>query len=206
MDEQQPVVHKGQPESADNGGSVDSATAGMEGNPASGGTSSSQAEPQSGMPPATAPEMTKSEPAKVVSDKKLAANRANAQHSTGAKTPEGKQRSAQNSRKHGFFARQPLPAGQKGDDLWAAYRDLAAGIWEHFEPMNYLEGLLTEKVITESIRLSRLLEYESQYIGQVGAFHSQGVDRILRFQGSINRQLFQAMKESLTVSALSNLF
>jgi hypothetical protein len=68
---------------------------------------------------------------KPVSPAKLAANRANAQHSTGPKTLEGKERSKQNSRKHGFFARQPLPQGPEGDQLWEAYSDLYAGIFEH---------------------------------------------------------------------------
>src|ERR1035437_9715121 len=39
-----------------------------------------------------------------VSDKQLAANRANAARSTGPRSPEGKSRSAQNTRKHGFTA------------------------------------------------------------------------------------------------------
>src|SRR5439155_4069536 len=41
---------------------------------------------------------------KPVSPKQLAANQANAAQSTGPRTPEGKARSAQNSRQHGFTA------------------------------------------------------------------------------------------------------
>ena len=41
---------------------------------------------------------------KPVSPKRLAANHANAARSTGPRSAEGKARSAQNSRKHGFTA------------------------------------------------------------------------------------------------------
>jgi hypothetical protein len=61
--------------------------------------------------------------------------------------------------------------------------------------VGYLEGLLTEKVIAESIRFSLLLQYEAKCVCEERAFHWQGIDRILRFQSAINRQLFQAMKE-----------
>ena len=133
--------------------------------------------------------------AKSVSAAKLAANRRNAQRSTGPRTPEGKAHSSQNSRKHGFFARQPLPAGEEGDQLWEEYRDLVDGIWEYYQPEGYMEGLLTEKIATESIRFSRLLDCEGQQIVRRGAFFGQEIDRILRFQSAINRQLFQTMHE-----------
>jgi hypothetical protein len=133
--------------------------------------------------------------AKSVSPRKLAANRANAQHSTGPQTADGKAKSSQNSRKHGFFAHKPLPAGEEGEQLWEEYRELVDGIWEYYQPVGYMEGLLTEKIATESIRFSRLLDYESKYLGERQAFHFRGVDRVLRFQSAINRQLFQTMHE-----------
>jgi hypothetical protein len=58
-----------------------------------------------------------------------------------------------------------------------------------------MEGFLAEKIATESIRYSRLLDFEGYYVGEKRAFNWDGVDRILRFQGAINRQLFQAIHE-----------
>jgi hypothetical protein len=78
--------------------------------------------------------------------------------------------------------------------LWHDYREFYDGIWEHYRPVDYLEGLLTEKIATECIRFSRLLGYESTLSG-VRVFMEPGVDRLLRYQSAINRQLFQAMKE-----------
>jgi len=147
--------------------------------------------PQSG----AAAEQPAEAQSKSVSPAKLAANRANAQRSTGPKTPEGKAKSKENSRKHGFFATQPLPNGPEGDKLWEAYSDLYLGIFEHYQPVGYMESLLTEKIAAESIRFSRLLAFESVYIHQRHAFHGQGVDRVLRYQAAINRQLFQAIHE-----------
>src|SRR5207244_13451629 len=49
----------------------------------------------------------------MISTEKLAANQANAQFSTGPKTPEGKARSAVNSRTHGLCAKEILVAAKK---------------------------------------------------------------------------------------------
>jgi hypothetical protein len=132
---------------------------------------------------------------KAISPQKLLANQANAQRSTGPKTPEGKQNSSQNSRKHGFFARQPFPYGEAGNKMWDVYSELYFGIINHYQPIGYMEQLLAEKVATEFIRFSRLLSFEGSYMGEKGAFHCAGINRILRFQSAINRQLFQTMVE-----------
>jgi hypothetical protein len=89
------------------------------------------------------------------------------------------------------FAHQPIPAG---DELWPAYGDLYSGVFEHYQPVGYLEKLLTEKLTTEFIRLSILFAYEGVYTGG-GAIHFDGVNLVPRFQSAINRKLFQTMKE-----------
>lgn len=62
---------------------------------------------------------------KNVSAAKLAANRANAQHSTGPRTPEGKQQVSGNARKHGFRGTRffcPDELRTLLDEIDAAYR------------------------------------------------------------------------------------
>jgi hypothetical protein len=132
---------------------------------------------------------------KTSSAAKIAASRENGKRSNGPTSPEGKAKSSRNSYKHGFFARQPLPPGEAGAALWGAYQDLVAGIWEYYKPVGYLEGLLTEKIATESIRFSRLLTFERELTKGINMFNWNGLDRLLRYQGTINRQLFQAMRE-----------
>ncbi|HUL32629.1 MAG TPA: hypothetical protein VL128_01990 [Candidatus Eisenbacteria bacterium] len=132
---------------------------------------------------------------KTSSPAKIAASRGNGKRSNGPTSPEGKAKSSRNSYKHGFFARQPLPPGEAGAALWGAYQDLVAGIWGYYKPVGYLEGLLTEKIATESIRFSRLLTFERELTRGINLFNWNGLDRLLRYQGTINRQLFQAMRE-----------
>jgi hypothetical protein len=132
---------------------------------------------------------------KTSSAAKIASSRENGKRSNGPTSSEGKAKSSRNSYKHGFFARQPLPPGEAGAALWGAYQDLVAGIWEYYKPVGYLEGLLTEKIATESIRFSRLLTFESNLVDGINLFSWNGLDRLLRYQGTINRQLFQAMRE-----------
>jgi len=59
---------------------------------------------------------------KAVSPAKLAANRANAQHSTGPKTEEGKRKSAYNAWQHGLCA----PIGN--NDLWIGAHAMALDV------------------------------------------------------------------------------
>ena len=91
-----------------------------------------------------------------MSPAQLAANRANAQKSTGPRTPEGKARSAQNARKHGFTATSfPVP---RLEDLQEIAR-LRADLFALYQPRNSQEMFalermaLTQQAILRSYRL-----------------------------------------------------
>jgi len=133
--------------------------------------------------------------ARGVSDRKLAANRENAKRSTGPKTTEGKATSARNSYKHGIFSATLIRQGESEKHDRAVFEEIADAIASYYKPVGFIEELLVEKITTETMRFRRLLSFEQQELGRKNAFWFQGVDRILRYQATINRQLFQAMEQ-----------
>src|SRR6266516_4385982 len=98
-------------------------------------------------------------PQNPISEKQLAANRANAARSTGPRTPEGKARSAQNSsRKHGFtpstFAVVRL---EDLHDIAHLKEDLLAV----YKPVNSQELFAVERIALAQQTLLRAARLES---------------------------------------------
>ena len=80
---------------------------------------------------------------KSLSEKQLAANRANAAKSTGPRTPEGKARAALNSRKHGLAAAAfTVTALEDRDALDNLIHDAVA----HYCPANSQEQFAVERI------------------------------------------------------------
>jgi hypothetical protein len=93
-----------------------------------------------------------------VSDKQLAANRANAAQSTGPRSPEGKTRSAQNSRKHGFTASTFAVVRLEEIDEVARLREDAIAV---YQPVNSQELFAIERISLAQqaiLRVERLHE------------------------------------------------
>src|SRR4051794_33620317 len=87
----------------------------------------------------------------MTSDARIAANRRNAQHSTGPRTAAGKARSSQNPTKHGLTsARICLP----GEDTQAYDRQLAEW-FRYYDARDPGRGLLVEQAVHASWRLDR---------------------------------------------------
>ena len=88
---------------------------------------------------------------------RLAANRANAQRSTGPRSVEGKARSSMNAVKHGLLSRQPLLA----DEDPAEYEELRDRLFEALAPDGAVEDLLVDDAVSLVWRLRRAREVES---------------------------------------------
>ena len=95
-----------------------------------------------------------------LSEKQLAANRANAQKSCGPKSPGGKYNSSRNAITHGFLATSVLLPGESRQ----RFLDLIASFVTEFEPSTTNEHHLVETLAHSRWRLLRLWTLEAAAI------------------------------------------
>jgi hypothetical protein len=138
---------------------------------------------------------------KTTSARKLEANRRNAQRSTGPKTPEGKAKSSQNAITHGIFVKKFLNGASP--ETVAEIEALAAGIWEHYQPANMLEEMLTQKIVIEAARDHRVLGLEQKFDEcSSGPIHLVAcLGHVVRYSTSTSRALYRAIQELERVQA-----
>jgi hypothetical protein len=89
--------------------------------------------------------------------KQLAANRLNAQKSTGPRTPQGKATSRYNAVKYGIFAVSQIMFGETAEDL----AELCAEYHERFSPVDAQERLLVDTLVHNEWRLRRMRGVEA---------------------------------------------
>jgi len=91
-----------------------------------------------------------------VSARKRAANRRNAQKSTGPRTAQGKARSSQNAVKLGLFSRQVVPSARLLDEDPAELEALLAALRRRYAPRGCEEELMVDRMASLWWRLQRL--------------------------------------------------
>ncbi len=143
------------------------------------------------------------------------ANQENAQHSTGPRTAEGKQRSSQNALKHGLCALDPLIPGEDPE----AFQEHFCEIELDLQPASAIESNLVEQIADVSWRLKRLSRIEAavitafydataeqplnqgndtdQLLGKALAHHNRldALDRLSRYEAQLSRRYHRALKE-----------
>ena len=128
--------------------------------------------------------------------KQIEANRANAQKSTGPKTPEGKAKSCLNRLSHGLASSVTIVPGEEPEEFKALLTDLMA----EYEPATPTEQILVEKMTMQqwlSLRAFRLQGeafLDRQLMGD-----SFGIPKdlglLIRYQATAEQAFHQAHNE-----------
>jgi hypothetical protein len=93
----------------------------------------------------------------VTSERQKTANQANARHSTGPKTLEGKAVVRLNALRHGLLARDVVLPGEDAD----AFEDLWNQVRADLSPVGPIEELLVDRIVNAIWRLRRLVRAET---------------------------------------------
>jgi hypothetical protein len=97
----------------------------------------------------------------VISQRKLEANRRNAQRSTGPRTEEGKSQSRRNALKHGILISAVLITKGSGAEDCAEFEQLLDSLHRDLAPVGALEEILVEKIAVCWWRQKRALQCEA---------------------------------------------
>ena len=93
----------------------------------------------------------------MATEKQIEANRRNAQHSTGPKTPAGKARSSMNALKHGLRSSLAVIPGESQEAFDALYDSLR----DDLKPTDAFEEILVREIASASWRIMRLHRSEA---------------------------------------------
>jgi len=140
----------------------------------------------------------------------LQANRANAQLSTGPRTPEGKERARYNSRKHGLLAEKLVADPADVKEFCLFYFDMHRDL----DAEGRLEEMLAERVISLAWRLTRAGKIEREVLlqgmnwarqqsehcqlGRAFRWDCEGTEalsKLTRYEGHLQRSLFKTLHE-----------
>ena len=132
----------------------------------------------------------------------LAANAANAQLSTGPRTPEGKQRSARNALTHGLTAREVviLPGERP------AFDEMRADLEDDLRPQGALEHTLFAQLVHAAWNLRRLRLLEAGLVTDapdplLDRSLERDLDRLARYHARAERSFYRALRELRALQA-----
>ena len=127
-------------------------------------------------------------------DKQIHANRENAQHSTGPRTPEGKARSSANRTTHALTGRHAILPSESAAD----FDHLVANLRKEWDPQSETESQQVELLAHHWWRLLRIARLENDAFTRPLEIRHQlaltdEVERISRYEARIRRAYYQAI-------------
>lgn len=109
------------------------------------------------------------------SERRIQANRLNAQRSMGPRTPTGKARSRLNSVRHGLLAQAAVISGGRAQEDEGAFRKLFRQLRHELQPVGVLEHMCVERIAVGYWRRRRALRYE---VGEIRRRVDSEIERV----------------------------
>jgi uncharacterized protein YecA (UPF0149 family) len=123
----------------------------------------------------------------MASPAQFTANRENAQHSTGPRTTEGRNRSSQNALRFGLFSTKNCVQPHETEE----YEALTSALWSDMRPQGPLQEMFATEIIRASWRLRRCAEVEAALAEKTTGDPMLDTD-LLRTQTAVDRARSQA--------------
>jgi hypothetical protein len=125
----------------------------------------------------------------MASPAQINANRQNAQHSTGPRTPEGKARSAANSLKDGFHSsRLVIP-----EEMRAEFDEFRSQLLKTTAPANVIEEQYYRRLLLHGWNLQRIQDAETQALLDSEGLHR--VEVLAKYRRDLERSYDRALKQ-----------
>ncbi len=133
----------------------------------------------------------------------IAANRRNAEKSTGPKTPEGTAASSQNALRHGLTARQIVCREEREED----FAEFRTALCNALAPADAVEEQMAERIVLISWRLRRTARAErgiindnpatklglyADWIARAFDYSAKEMTRLARYEATLDRGLGRA--------------
>ena len=128
----------------------------------------------------------------------IEANQANAQSSTGPRTPEGKAASATNATKHGFFSKHAVLLNELEHRQFESLRNSYVGL---FKPTNIVEVALLDQLVLAAWNIERCNRLEAELANAEGIdpllsdANGKTLDRIVTYRMRAERTFHKCHKE-----------
>jgi hypothetical protein len=132
----------------------------------------------------------------MASEARVLANRANAQHSTGPRTPEGKAAVARNAVRHGLTSRDLVIREDEREEFEA----LQSSLYDEVQPYSALQSVLFEQLLAAAWNLRRVRRLEAELFDgvkdpMVSEELEPKLERLDRYRARFERTLHRTMKE-----------
>src|SRR5260370_32896952 len=128
------------------------------------------------------------------SPERLAASGANAQHSTGPRTPEGQARSSQHGRPHGLTARDLVIAPDELEE----FEELRSDYQTAVKPQDAIQQSVFELLVGAAWNLRRIRRMEVRACSDTTLTAEKlekELDRLVRYKTCIERTFHRSLKE-----------